>query len=236
MSQPDTAEHRYSLEGVAIFASLDPALLRKIQGSCTWHRYKPGELIVNYLDKSDEVFFITAGQASVIIYSRKGRIVSFGELGPGEVFGEYAAIDQGSRSASVEARTECLTASLPAHRFRKLVQNIPSISFAVLEHLVKRTRSVTNRVYEVSALHVSCRIQAELLRLANSGSRKGVGACIEPAPKHTDIASRVSTHREAVTREINHLSRTGIIERQGNALWIPDVNRLADLVHEATGE
>lgn len=236
MSQPDTTEHRYSLEGVAIFAGLDLVLVQKIKRSCTWRRYKPGELIVNYHDESDDVFFITAGQASVTIYSRTGRIVSFGELGPGEVFGEYAAIDHGSRSASVEARTECLIASMSADRFRKLVQSMPSISFALLEQLVKRTRSVTNRVFEVSALHVNCRIQAELLRLANSGSRKGAGACIEPAPKHTDIASRVSTHREAVTREINHLARTGIIERRGDALWIPDVDRLADLVHEATGE
>jgi hypothetical protein len=46
----------------------------------------------------------------------------------------------------------------------------------------------------------------------------------------------VSTHREAVTRELNRLSRIGIAERQGSALVIKDVDRLAEMVHEATGE
>jgi CRP/FNR family cyclic AMP-dependent transcriptional regulator len=236
MAHTDVTQPKYSLKGIAIFAGLDPASVEKIHKGCAWRRYKPGDVIVNYLDDSDDVFFITAGHANVTIYSHTGKIVSFAELGPGEVFGEYAAIDHGSRSASVEARTECLVASMTADRFRKLLEVTPPVTLAVLEQLVKRVRHVTNRVYEFSTLQVRSRIHAELLRLANLGSRKGPGACIEPAPKHTDIASRVSTHREAVTREINHLLRTGIIERRDDALWVPDVERLADLVHEATGE
>ena len=49
-------------------------------------------------------------------------------------------------------------------------------------------------------------------------------------------ASRVSTHREAVTRELNRLSRIGIAERQDSALLVKDLERLADMVHEARGE
>jgi len=45
-----------------------------------------------------------------------------------------------------------------------------------------------------------------------------------------------STHREAVTREFARLSRIGLIERQRNALLIKDVERLAEMVHAATGE
>jgi predicted transcriptional regulator len=57
-----------------------------------------------------------------------------------------------------------------------------------------------------------------------------------PAPTHVEIASRVSTHREAVTRELNRLSRIGIIERRGGTLMVKDVTRLAEMVHDATGE
>jgi CRP/FNR family cyclic AMP-dependent transcriptional regulator len=64
----------------------------------------------------------------------------------------------------------------------------------------------------------------------------GKSARIAPAPTHTEIASRVSTHREAVTREFARLSRIGLIERQRNALLIKDVERLAEMVHAATGE
>jgi hypothetical protein len=59
---------------------------------------------------------------------------------------------------------------------------------------------------------------------------------IAPSPTHTEIASRVSTHREAVTRELTRLSRIGLIERQRNALLVKDVERLAEMVHATTSE
>jgi CRP-like cAMP-binding protein len=90
-------------------AGLSANALARIQRRCSWRRYeRRGEPIVNYLDPSDEVFFITAGEAHVTIYSHAGKVVSFSELGAGELFGEYAAIDHGPRSASVEARTSAL--------------------------------------------------------------------------------------------------------------------------------
>ena len=99
-----------------------------------------------------------------------------------------------------------------------------------------KIRELTNRVYEFSSLDVANRTRAELLRLALAGHRQGRSAKIAPAPTHAEIASRVSTHREAVTREINRLSKLGILERQGGALIVKDIERLEDMVHEASGE
>lgn len=225
-----------SLAGVTILAGLSPAALECLQQRCLWKRYEPGESIVDYLAASDEVFFIIAGEVRVIVYSLAGKAVSFRELGPGEVFGEYPAIDRGPRSASVEARTSCLVATLPGAAFRNLIESEPAVAQAMLPQLVRKIRALTTRIYEFSTLAVSNRIQAELLRLANLAVREDKSARIAPAPTHTEIASRVSTHREAVTRELTRLSQIGLLERERNALLIKDVERLAEMVHEATGE
>ena len=107
---------------------------------------------------------------------------------------------------------------------------------ALLDQFVTKIRTLTTRVYEFSALAVSNRIQAELLRLANLASQEENSARIASAPTHSEIASRISTHREAVTRELNRLARIGIIERKGGALVVRDVRRLTAMVHEVTGE
>ena len=107
---------------------------------------------------------------------------------------------------------------------------------ALLSQFVAKIRTLTTRVYEFSALAVSNRIQAELLRLAKLAPEDGKSVLIAAAPTHSEIASRISTHREAVTRELNRLSRLGIIERKGSALLIKDIDRLAEMVHEVTGE
>jgi len=236
MVRSNVEEPQNRLERFAIFAGLPREALERVRRRCRWRRYEPGEPIVDYLDASDDVFFVTAGEVRVTIYSLAGKAVSFRDLGPGDVFGEYPAIDGGPRSASVEARTSCLVASMPAAAFKELLQAEPAIALALLPQLVMTIRSLTKRVYEFSTLAVNNRIQAEVLRLAQLGPQEGKSARIVPAPTHVEIANRISTHREAVTRELNRLSRIGIIERQGGALLVKDVDRLATMVHEATGE
>jgi CRP-like cAMP-binding protein len=125
---------------------------------------------------------------------------------------------------------------MPAGAFRELLRTEPAVAQALLVQFVTRIRALTTRVYEFSILAVKNRIQAELLRLASLGPREGKSARIVPAPTHVEIASRVSTHREAVTRELNRLARIGIIERRGGTLLVKNVEELAEMVHKATGE
>jgi len=236
MERSHIAEPRYTLAEIAIFTDLTPEALERIQRRCRWRRYEPGEPIVDYLDATDDVFFLTTGEAHVTIYSVDGKAVSFRELGAGAMFGEYAAIDGGPRSASVEARGSCQVASMPSTAFREVLQTEQKVAQALLEHLVRELRELTTRVFEFSTLAVRYRIQAEVLRLASLAPREGKSARIVPAPTHAEIASRVSTHREAVTRELGRLSRIGIIERQNGTLIVRDFDRLAQMVHDATGE
>jgi CRP/FNR family cyclic AMP-dependent transcriptional regulator len=236
MALPQAIQPHPSLSKVAIFAGLSPDALKRIEQRCAWRHYEPGEAILDYLDPSDDVFIIGTGEVRVTIYSLAGKAVSFRELGAGEVFGEYPAIDGGPRSASVEAHTSCLIASMPAASFREILETVPGVAQALLPQLVMKIRALTTRVYEFSTLAVNNRIQAELLRLANLASKDGKSGAIVPAPTHVEIASRVSTHREAVTRELSRLSRIGIIERRGAALIVKDIERLSEMVHDATGE
>ena len=225
-----------SLDAIEIFKTIAPDSRIRFERRCRWRRYQPGEPIIGYLDTSNEVFFLAAGQARVSIYSSQGKTITFCDLRPGDMFGEYAAIHRAPRSTSVEAQTECLVASMTATAFQEMLQSEPSIMMGLIQHLVEKVRALTTRVYEFSALAVSNRIQAEVLRLAYSAPRDSAGAHISPAPTHTDIANRTSTHREAVTRELNRLSKLGIIERRARTLTVKNMQRLAAMVREATGE
>jgi len=236
MAQSQATQLGQSLEKVGVFAGVPADTLGRIQKRCTWRHYEQQETIVDYLDASDEVFFIGSGQARASIYSVDGKAVTFTDLGPGDMFGEYAAIDGARRSATIEARTVCHVASMSGSAFRELLQQEPAIMLALLRQFVGKIRALTTRIYEFSALAVSNRIQAELLRLAKLAPQDGKSARIAAPPTHSEIASRISTHREAVTRELNRLSRFGIIERQGSALVVKDVDRLSTMVHEVTGE
>jgi hypothetical protein len=91
-------------------------------------------------------------------------------------------------------------------------------------------RLLTERVYEFSTLVVRKRLIKELLRLAEQGGEND--ARIDPAPRHFDLAARISTHREAVSREMSALAKKRFIGKRGRALVLLDVAALTALCSE----
>ena len=203
---------------------------------CRWKTYKEGEEILSYLDRSNDVYFIAEGEVRISIYSLQGTVVTIGDLGPGEHFGEMSAIDGQPRSASIVSLAPCNIASMLASTFREFVKTEPLVGFELSRGLTQKLRSLTNRVYELSTLDVANRTRAELLRLAKGGQREGKTAIISPVPTQAEIASRISSKREVVARELLRLRDLGIIERRDGALVVCDVDRLADMVHAVVGE
>ena len=217
-----------SLEKIALFRCLSPELIERIQTLCTWKRYEPGEQIIDYLDQSDEVFFIADGNARVSITSMQGRPVAFTDLDAGDIFGEISAIDGGPRSVSVGARTRCCVVSLPAAAFEEIVKSEPAFALELLQHLTQKIRVLITRVYYLCSLDVANRTRAELLRLAKLAPQEGNSALLDPMPTHAEIASRIGAHRETVTREFNRLSKFGLLVRRDHALLVTNVRVARD--------
>jgi CRP-like cAMP-binding protein len=94
-------------------------------------------------------------------------------------------------------------------------------------------RTLNERVVEFSTLGVKDRIHAELLRLAQAGRIVEGSGRISPPPTHAEIAARISTHREAVTRELKKLEREGIIEKTKGSIVIIDIEKFEKVVSNA---
>ena len=57
-----------------------------------------------------------------------------------------------------------------------------------------------------------------------TGCKQGTSVLFEKVPTHADIASRISTHREAVTRELKRLERIGLIDWKPGHYAVHDVS------------
>ncbi len=228
--------HASTLSGIDLFSGLGEEERRRVEKLCRWRHYPPQQQIIDRETDSREVFFVISGKVRVVNYSFSGRGVIFDELEAGSFFGELAAIDSEPRSASVVSLSDALMASLPQDHFLQLLEEHPDIALKVLRHLSKMTRTATQRIMDLSTLGANNRVHADLLRQAGEQDPGADAVVLDPVPIHSDIASRVSTTRETVARVINDLARQGIVEKDGNALIIPDVQRLRNMVEEVRGE
>lgn len=218
------------LRRIALLEGLPDDRLETLAKQCAWRTWAADQSVLTREATDRDVYLIVSGKVRVTTYSALGRQVTFRDLGAGEIFGEVAAIDGRPRSADVLALESSLLASMPPGVFLQLVNEHPGAARYVVHHLAALVRKLSDRVVDLSTLGVQNRIHAEILRLAREAGVNGNAARIEPAPKHVDLASQVSTYREQVTRELSALARQGVVRRDGHALVVPDVERLARMV------
>jgi CRP/FNR family transcriptional regulator, cyclic AMP receptor protein len=224
-----------TLAGFEIFQGLPMEVLQSYSKRCIWKRFEAHQMLIEHKDTSQDVFFISFGRARATHYAASGREISFRDLGPGEMFGEISAIDGLPRSVTVMTLTEMLVGIMPPEVFRELLRQYDQSATALMLRLTRLIRCLSERVVEVSTLSVHSRVCVELLRLAQASSPGQNSAVIFPAPTHADIASHISTHREAVAREFGNLSRAGLLERRNRSLIIRDVKELSMIVSDMLG-
>ena len=67
-------------------------------------------------DDSDACYIVRDGDLRVTREHSDGRAIALATLGPGDIFGELAMLDGGTRSASVETLTDSELLGAPGHR------------------------------------------------------------------------------------------------------------------------
>jgi len=228
--------HHDTLDEIEIFASLTAEVRHALARRCAWRDFEPRQEIVRHQEESRTVFFLTAGKARATIYSKSGKQVTFRDIHAGGIFGEIAAIDGKPRSASVEASSRCTVAAMSPELFWEMLRTEPVLMADLLKWMSRHVRDLSDKVVDLSTKDVRRRILAELLRMAEPSETEFGNAVLFPAPTAGDIAARIATTRETVAREQRWLEESGIIERRGRTLVIPDFERLRRLVAEPEEE
>ncbi len=219
-----------ALDEIAIFRDVDQAVRTAVARRCNWRRVAPREQVIGHLERTTDVFFVVQGHLRAVNFSPSGKQVSYIDVGPGGVVGDFAAIDGQARSTNVVALDDAFIGSMPGPVFWQAIREHPPVDAAMLRRLTGVIRQLNERIFELSTLSVTNRIHAELLAMATVSGVRDNAATIRPALTHADIASRIGTNRETVTREINALAKSGIVRKEGRTLILQDVARLQDSI------
>jgi CRP-like cAMP-binding protein len=113
-----------------------------------------GEIVVHQDDLGDCMYIVVAGHCRVVHHS-EGRDITLATLKDGDFFGELALVDEGARSADVEAMTDVTLLKLTQAAIGAIAGVFPSAAIKLLiaigRIMVSRLRN-TNRRYVDSLL------------------------------------------------------------------------------------
>ena len=225
-----------NLNNIPLFSSLDQVKGEQLAKECIWKEYDENELVIDIDEETSDVRFVVSGLVRIISRLSIGKEVILGEMGPGAFFGEIAAIDGETRSANVTTLYKSKLCIIPRATFLRLINITPEINLEVMRVLTHRIRMLNMRLAEQSFLQAKHRVYAELLRLSKPRLGHEGQRSISPPPTQRELADRIGTRREVVSRELNSLNKQGIFEKTKGALVIKNVAELQKRISEAWEE
>jgi CRP-like cAMP-binding protein len=129
-----------TLERSPLFRGLSREQLEDVLDRFDDATYLPGHGILTEGMRGPEFFIILEGNASVLLES-----ALLATLGPGDFFGEVAALDGGPRTASVRADTQLRCLTLPVGGLRPFLIEHPVVAVNLLPEIVRRFRAAQSR-------------------------------------------------------------------------------------------
>lgn len=130
-----------TLARVRLFSSLDRKELQALARACQERKYAAGDVLIKQGDSGAGLFVITNGHVKVTrVVNPDKPEEELHVVGPGEVLGEMALLDDLPRSANVTAVDDVTVLLLPIWEFRTTLRNHPEIAFKLLATLSHRIR------------------------------------------------------------------------------------------------
>ncbi len=193
---------------------LDDQLLRQIASRGGIRSFAANTVLVTEEDRSDAVFIILSGRVKAYGSAEDGREVVYGTQGAGEYFGEMT-LDGGPRSASVMTLEPTSCAVVPGADVREFLSQNPDFALHVIKKLIRLARASTEHVKSLALDDVYGRVT----KLLRSLAREEDGVLMVPDKlTQQDIAERVGSSREMVSRVFKPLSEGGYVEVRGGRI------------------
>ncbi|MCK6545655.1 serine/threonine-protein kinase [Myxococcota bacterium] len=130
-----------------LFGHLSITARKMFSERFTFETYEPGDLIIREGDQSDAFYAIKTGR--VLVYTGGEELpIKLAELGPGDVFGEIAAVEGRVRTASVRALEDCEILRLEAGELNALLARHIDIRRLIADKIEERAEGRIRRIIE----------------------------------------------------------------------------------------
>lgn len=130
------------LQTTQIFEGLDTESLQELVKIMDRKHFDAGTLLFEQGDAGDEMFIILSGKIRIFIPSEDGEF-TIRHYTDGQIFGEFALLDEDSRSTSADVTEISNLLVLSRAAFLEFVHTRPTIGLRMMQSLVGRIRYTT---------------------------------------------------------------------------------------------
>jgi CRP/FNR family transcriptional regulator len=203
------------LRSLPYFRPLDEQTLAAIAALTARRAYQSDEVIFLEGEPCSGLFIVHSGHVKIYKASPEGREQILTIIRPRDSFNDVAVFDGGPNPASAQAMDATEVCVIERSTLASLFDRYPKLAQAVVAVLAARCRMLVEMVHDLSLKSVAGRLAKLLLDQAAQGQ--------DAVPlTRQQMAARLGTIREMVSRALRELEDEGLVSRDGRQIVIAD--------------
>ena len=216
-----------ALKSNPVFASLPAREIDALAAATREDPVRARDYIFMEGDPAESLCIVKSGRVRIVRHSKAGKDVILELLGPGEIFGGVAVIENRPYPASAQAVEASVILKIPAQALIAVSDRHPSVIREMALMMGRRLRTAHNSVKSLAIDPVEARLAAMLLRLAErDGQRDQRGLILPFHLTRQSLADMCGTTVETTIRVMSRWTRDGLVLDDDGRLIVADVERL----------
>jgi CRP-like cAMP-binding protein len=216
----DTAWSRAAIVGSAAFHGIASAAADDLCRRVVRCRFDEGQTVIAADETPDRAFLVVVGRVDAI--ARHGaRVATLATARAGDLFGDEQPHQVYFPVATWVVAEPTIALALSRDDLASHLARHPSTALFLIRSLAKRTRQAEAMIVHLSSASMDERVEAVLVELSRSdGFSVPRGVELRRCPTQQDLANRIGTSRETVSRIFTRLIRDGLLVRRGHHLLV----------------
>lgn len=223
-------ENLQTLKKSLLFSGLEPEYLEQIAAIAHRKSFAKGETLFAEGDAAIGFYLLARGGIKLCKISPDGREKVLHFVHPGETFAEAAFFGDGKYPAEARGVDAGEVLFFPKESFMGLLERNPRFSLNLIISLSLLLRRFARQIEELSFAEVPNRLATYLIELAERKSTSYQGkSYLDLEMKKSELASRLGTVSETLSRAFRKLKEENILEVEGSRVVILNMAALTSL-------
>jgi CRP/FNR family transcriptional regulator len=218
------------LKTCPLFAGLSEEDLKKIRAIALLKKVKRKGIIFSEGEEAKGFYVTLSGKVKIYKVSPDGKEQILHVINAPDSFAEAALFLEGIYPAFAEALSDSQLLFIPKKDFVHLIEKNPKLSLNMIASLSHFLRRFASLIEELSFKEVSSRIAKYLIDLSSKLSKEEKDSReVELDLSKTQLASKLGTISETLSRTLSKMKAKGIIDVKKNRILILDRKALEEL-------
>ena len=191
------------------FKGLDPAIVAQLGPRAVTRHLDKGGVLFRKGEPGSSLYAVVRGAIRISAPSASGGDAVLNLMIPGDVFGEVAMLDGGTRTAEATAIEPSELLVMERRDFLPLVRSYPELAIRLIEILCARLRRTSEQVEDVMFLDLPNRLAKALLLLDMRSRTEATQQQIRITQR--ELSQMIGASRESTNKQLRSWQKQSIL-------------------------